>query len=1086
MTTDEADYPANATAQISTTLDNTNGAPVDGVLKVAIYDAQGAFVGNVLQQDVSIPALGQVPIDGAFPIGTILPGTYVARATLSDNGLLLAQSEASFMVLTDSAQALATTHVATDKQVYQSSDHVQIASRATSLSANAILENLTLTVQVLDATQTLLYTQGYPIDQLLPGAIKDFNSTQVLQGAAAGTYTVHQTLSDTAGHVLDTQDITYRVASSGDSGFGLIGTLSADPVEIPLGGTVQLSGSATNQGNTLLAAVPLSLSVVDVDHAVVLWTWSLPTDIAIGTTVAVAQPWAAGATPEGLYVAVLTATVGGQERVLAQTTVRVVAPVAQLDAHVDLSAHPALEALALIDPATSTADQDRVRAALTVQGYGATFVTSAGDFSAGVRSGTYQLYLLLAAHTPIDATTERLLREAVHRGEGVLAANGDASLSDMLAQMAGLMPNPGLTPLAANRLTIDAAAPGGPAQLELSPALAGRYVSTTTANVLAQIEGRFPANASIGSLADAVAADSRVDVGYFGTDAGTNGSHLSLASVGRLRNTDGSDLATVWRVRNSGTTVRALSLASSDGTWSLPLVIAAHVDAFIASPVIAGTAAHRLSEAATQIQTVAAITSVFADSRVVDRGVNPGAIALWANSTSTSYGIEWSGSRHTSHGAVHSNSGIRWSGSQNTVDGPVHYVTTFANSGSQNTFSITPRIVSPQPLPQLIDFDEYRPGGPVQAALGSSYLDQSSECVKKKRWQRSGSRIVLPPGVYWIPCDVQLSGSSFSGTVSLISTGSIQLSGSSATFQAFHEGIEFATSQTGSNAVQLSSSSLMLGGLVYAPNGEIQASGSNSLFKCSLIADTIRMAGSMITVDPRQCAYAAIERRSPAVVWNAFGSGYSGYAAFDLLSALAQIEPGGSGPLSELFGGVLARIGPVTVPLRTGSLVPIAVSVQNHGDLFQGMLQLSAQGDATIAVPGVPTWLLDFSQSGTFDAAATLRLGSGTTTTLNATVAATTPIAVDPLAQATLSINHADGEDIAQLVSALTAISGRDAPLDAALVDLQAADTASAVGHQAAVIGALLAATEEAGRSTHPQADALRTRIDWVLWRESR
>jgi len=1086
IATDQADYPANATAQVSTTLDNTNAMPVDGVLKVAIHDAHGAFVGNVLQQDVSIPALGQLPVDGVFPIGTILPGTYVARATLSDNGELLAQSEASFVVLADNAQALATTRVTTDKQVYQSSDHVQIASRATSLSANAILENLTLTVQVLDAAQTLLYTQGYPIDQLLPGAIRDFNSTQVLQNAPAGNYAVHQTLSDAAGHVLDTQDITYRVASSGDTGFGLVGTLAADPVEIPLGGTVQLSGSATNQGNTALAAVPLSLSLVDVDHGAVLWTWSMPTDIAVGATVAVAQPWAAGATPEGLYVAILKATVGGQEHVLAQTTVRIVAPVAQLDAHVDLSAHPTLQALALIDPMTSVVDQDRVRAALAAQGYGATFVASAADFSTGVRSGTYQLYLLLGAHTPIDATTERLLREAVHRGEGVLSANGGASLSDVLAEVTGLVSNPGLTSLAANRLTIEATAPGGPAQLALSPALAARQVSTTSASVLAEIEGRFPSVPSIGSLADAVAADSRVDIGYFGTDAGANGSHLGLASVGRLRNADGSDRATIWRVRNSGNTARSLTLASSDGTWSLPFVIAAHVDAFIASPVVTATAEHRLSEAATLIQATTAITGVFADARVVDRGENPGAVALWANSAGAGYGIEWSGSKHISHGAVHSNSGIRWNGAQNTVDGPVHYVTTFTNNGSQNTFSVTPRVVSPQPLPQLIDLDDYRPGGPVQAALGSSYLDQSGECAKKHRWQRNGSRIVLPPGVYWIPCDVQLAGSSFSGTVSLISTGSIQLSGSSATFQPFHEGIQFATSQAGSNAVQLSTSSLTLDGLVYAPNGAIEASGSNSLFKCSLVADTIRMAGAMITIDPRQCAYAAIERRSPAVVWNAFGSGYSGYTAFDALAALAQVEPGGSGPLSELFGGVLGRIGPVAVPLRTGSLVPIAVSVQNHGDIFQGTLQLATQGDAAIVLPGVPTWLLDFGQSGTFDATATLRLGSGTTTTLNATVAATTPIAVDPLTQATLSINHADGEDLAELVSALTAIGGRDAPLDAALADLQAAVAASAASDQAGVIGALLAATEEAGRSTHAQADAFRTRIDWVLWRESR
>jgi hypothetical protein len=174
------------------------------------------------------------------------------------------------------------------------------------------------------------------------------------------------------------------------------------------------------------------------------------------------------------------------------------------------------------------------------------------------------------------------------------------------------------------------------------------------------------------------------------------------------------------------------------------------------------------------------------------------------------------------------------------------------------------------------------------------------------------------------------------------------------------------------------------------------------------------------------------------------------------------------------------------VPLRTGSLVPVAVSVQNHADVFQGTLQLATQSDATIVSPLVPSWLLDFGPSATFQASAVLQLGSGTTTVLDARVAATSPIAVDPLAQAQLSIDHADGDTIASLTTALAATAGRDAPLVAAIIDLQAAASAAAAGDRAGVVGALLAAAEEAGRSTHAQADAFRSRIDWVLWRESR
>ncbi len=1084
VATDQAEYHANETVQIATTLTNANATTIAGALVVEVYDSLGQHVATVQQQDATIPANGAVVVDGTFAVGTILAGGYEVRATLSDNGLVLARGDAAFAVLADGTQALATSLVATDRQAYQPTDHVVISSRAISLSTNVILENLALTVQVVDADDVLQFTQGYSIPQLLAGAHKDYVATQSLQNAHAGIYTVRQTLADEAGHVLDTQQTQYQVGSSGETGFGLVGALSADPVDVTAGTPVQLDGSATNHGNADMLAVPLTLSLVDPQQGGVLWSWDTSVDIAIGATVPVTRPWPTDGVAEGTYAALLTAHVGGQDRVLAQTTVHVSTPAIHLDATVAITAHPQLSALALVDPTAAPADRDRIHVALDALGYATAFATTAGDFDAGLRSGVYRAYLLLAPSITLDPSTERLLREAVYRGDGLVVGDGRATLSDALAQANGLAPSNALTPIDIATLAIAPDAPGGAATLTATPPLPARTVATTTAAVLAELQGRYGNTATTGTLAQAVADRLRVDLYYAGTDTGTNGSHLSLASVGRVRDAQGHDRYTVWRIRNSGTTTRTLSLASSSGTWSLPLIVTAHVDAFVASPVVAGSADHRLLENSAQIQSAPALASVFNDTRIVDIGDNPGAIALWANAVGNDGALEWSGSQHLVQGAVHSNGGIHWYGALNTINGPIHYVTSFVNYGSQNTYALPPRAVQAQPLPQLVDLDAFRPGGSVQQELGAAYRDQSAECSKKHRWQRNGSNVVLPAGVYWIPCDILLAGSNLSGNVTLVSTGAMQLSGSRATFQPYYKGLQFATTLQSTDAIKLATSSLTLGGFVFAPSGGIEASGSSSLFRCSLIADTIRMFGASITIDPRQCAWAGIERRAPAVTWNAYGSGWSGYAAFDWSRGLDRFDAAAA--FGQLFAGVLDRTAPDQPTLRSGAQVPLAINVQNRGDAFGGVLALAASGDAVVSVPGVPQWLLDLGASATFDAEAVVQLGSGTSTAVAARVAAQTPLAIDPLAQASLSIAHVAGETLPVLTADLAGVSGRDAALDAALAALQVAQTAFAGGDRATGVSSLLDAAEAAGRSAHAQAAAYRTRIDWVLWRESR
>jgi len=698
-----------------------------------------------------------------------------------------------------------------------------------------------------------------------------------------------------------------------------------------------------------------------------------------------------------------------------------------------------------------------------------------------VSSGAYQVYLLLATQVTPDATTLRLLREAVHRGEGLITANGVAALPDALGQVMGLQASTALPVINAQALDVLATAPGGAAQRDLNPSLASRIVVPQSAQTQAILTGRLPSVPEQGALSDEVANLGRVDIGYFGTDAGTSNTHLSLTSVGRIRNTDGSDRFSVWLIRNSGDTARNMVLASVTGGYSSALTITSHTDTFVASPIVAGTADHVLSDNAKTIQSVAAVTSVFNDARLVEVRDNPGAIALWANAINLADAFDWTGAQHQVHGAIHSNSDIRLAGAQNLLDGPVHYVTGFTNTGSQNLFTFPPRQVNAQPLPTLLNLDDFRPGGAVALAVGVQYFDQGAECAAKQKWHRTPQDMPLPSGVYFIPCDVQVDGDNPRGNVTLVSTGAIQITGAKGSFQPFYQGVQFATSQTGASAIQLSGSNTQVGGLVFAPNGTVQASGDAMVFTCPVIADQIRFAGSKTVIDARACAYATVQRQAPAVLWNAFGTGWAAYAAFDWQAAIAQYETPPS-TLTNLFGGVLAQVAPPQNPLRTGTVVPLTALVQNRADPFTGTLKLAANDDSSFVPPTV-SWALAFTpQTTTFQTPSNIRLGSGTNTNITATVSATTPVVVDPLKQTSLSVTHLGGETIADLVAAVSAIGSPDAALSAALAALQAAQASLSANDSNGALAHLLDAAEAGGQSMNAQADALRTRIDWIVW----
>ena len=1078
VVTDQPAYPANATAQVTTTLANIDIATVSGDLAVDVYDASGELVGPVSHQGgVAIPPQGTLPVTAPFAIGTIAPATYTVKATLRNGAQILAQGTTHFEVLADNGGgATATSTLHTDKQIYNPNDSVQILSGVISQSANVTLSNLSLSITVVDANGVTQFTRTTAVPQLAPSQTLHYAAVENLSNAAPGSYTVKQDLLDAQNNLLNHVETAYNVSSSGTTGFGLAGTIVASPKALPIGATLTLTGAASNNGNAALDNLPLTITIVDPD-GVAVTQFTQTSSIAIGASVAFVPSWTTQGSSNTTYTAVLSATLGTNTITLASDTFTLTT---SLKADVKLtSTSPPLAALVLLDPSAPASDATRLTAELAARNYVATFVATAADFDTSLRSGAYSLYLLLADVT-LQPTTQRLLREAVHRGEGLLVASGSATLPDPLAQASGLTSSSALLPISASSLDALANAPGGMAYVVLNPTLAARVVASTSAQTEALFTGRLSSTPTSGTLAQELALLGRIDIGYFGNDAGCNNTQLALFSSGRIKNGSGSDIATVWLIRNSGNSAQAVTLKSVAGSWSLALTIAAHTDTFVTSPIVAGTANHVLLQGTHTLATVAASDTTFADTRLVDVGANPGAIALWANHLNASGDLQWDGAQHELHGAIHSNSDIAISGAQNIIDGPVHYVTTFVNNGSQNTFTYQPRQVAVQPLPTLLDPNDYKPGGAVAHAVGAAnFYDATAECTSRHVFKRNPNQFPLPSGVYWVPCDVQLNGSGPAGTVTMAATGTIQISGSKGAFTPYYGGVNFVSTASGT-AMHYSGSSLSVGGFVYAPNGLAQMDGSAMTFNCAIVADTIRLSGSKTVVDARHCAQATVEEKTPAVLRNTFGAGGAAYAPFAWPAAIDRYETT-PGELTHLFEGVLGQVAPTQMTLRGGSIVPLTATVTRVADPFTGSLAMSLDDNGAL-VPPSATWALDFMQRTTLVQSSNVRLGSGTSTTVSARVAALTPIKIDPLAQTSLAIPHLASDAIVDLITAANAIANPDAGISAAIVALNAAKASQASGDAAGMLGHLLDAAEASGTSSNVQADALRTRVDWVIW----
>lgn len=236
-------------------------------------------------------------------------------------------------------------------------------------------------------------------------------------------------------------------------------------------------------------------------------------------------------------------------------------------------------------------------------------------------------------------------------------------------------------------------------------------------------------------------------------------------------------------------------------------------------------------------------------------------VAVWANSTSLTDSLTWVGGAGDIQGRVHSNGLISVGGAPKTI-GETTYAGALAANTDKQLFTPAPVKTSVQPYPYQPAIADYRPGARVSAEVGAAYHDMTSVCADGS-WHTV--QTTLASGVYYASCDIKLNGSQIGGDVTLVSEGSIVISGSKPAFTPYLDGLFLLAGASGDKAIDIAASTSKFLGTVFAGSGQISVSGSDNRFFCGILGDRIRMTGTNVDIRGAQCSRAE-SAASPVLV----------------------------------------------------------------------------------------------------------------------------------------------------------------------------------------------------------------------------
>jgi hypothetical protein len=198
---------------------------------------------------------------------------------------------------------------------------------------------------------------------------------------------------------------------------------------------------------------------------------------------------------------------------------------------------------------------------------------------------------------------------------------------------------------------------------------------------------------------------------------------------------------------------------------------------------------------------------------------------------------------HITNGGVYSNGTMQCDTSKALVDPPYAWEYNGGVTNGQCSTGNGSRVVQgSEPIPQGWNFDDFQPGGPVQAALGANYHVLSGDINSDGLYFTTGDarHINIGPGAQH---------------VTIVAGGEIQFSGG-INLSPYYNGLLLFSNQVGNAAIKISGSGLNWQGMIYAPNGSVDMSAaSNVSIGGSILSACADLSGAGINInyDPGSC-----------------------------------------------------------------------------------------------------------------------------------------------------------------------------------------------------------------------------------------
>ena len=222
--------------------------------------------------------------------------------------------------------------------------------------------------------------------------------------------------------------------------------------------------------------------------------------------------------------------------------------------------------------------------------------------------------------------------------------------------------------------------------------------------------------------------------------------------------------------------------------------------------------------------------------------------------------LQRSGSETTVTGGLHSNSYFHWSGSDNTITESAEYDCDIHLSGQNNTAGSGPYDAGFKDWPLYFTGDDLLPYcTPALSDLTGRKLDITTS--DDRFWLNDDpSTNTLETGVYCSKGDLTLSGSDITGNVTFIAKKELKVSGSDFTLLGYlecgddpvgcyagadHKLLLVSFSTIPSNSLHMSGSGGLWDGIMFAPFGRADISGSSNFSIVGrVLGNEVKLSGS--------------------------------------------------------------------------------------------------------------------------------------------------------------------------------------------------------------------------------------------------